>query len=334
MAQAGAAAASEPHVARAARDVLSHGNAVDAVMAGVLVAAAESPGVLLGPVQVLVGGRGVGLRAIDGRVRQPGLGVPRPRGFLAGAALPGAARVAVPALPAAVASVIASLGSATQRRVVGPAVEHARTRSAERALLLEAFASRGALAFLDDSVVGELTAAAGRAVGGLLTREDLERVRPGIVSCDDRSIEPSGVWTVPWRGGAPRDAGSTQVVAAADAHGLMAVACYEAPFEGLVISSLGLVAPAFAVPVMRGERRPPPGDPCPAAAPIALRVLKGIADFAVGLAGTVDADGALDSLIRAVATAAATSELLAGATSGRPVVVVRAGAGAKVLASS
>ncbi|MGA7118553.1 MAG: hypothetical protein WBY94_00575, partial [Polyangiaceae bacterium] len=82
------AVASESHVAQAARDGLSFGNAVDAVVAGVLVAAAESPSVFLGPFQMLVAGAGAGVRAIDGRVRQPGLGVPRPRGLLAGERVP------------------------------------------------------------------------------------------------------------------------------------------------------------------------------------------------------------------------------------------------------
>src|SRR5579872_6420920 len=96
-----AAAASEAHVAHAAREALARGNAVDAVVTGVLVAAAHAAGVLLGPVQVLVGGAGAGLVAVDGRVRQPGLGIPRPRGVVAGADIPAAARVGVPALPAA-----------------------------------------------------------------------------------------------------------------------------------------------------------------------------------------------------------------------------------------
>jgi hypothetical protein len=346
VASIGAAAASEPHVAQAARDVLaygshgsrgSQGNAVDAVMAGVLLAAAESPSVLLGPLQVLVGGRGVGLRAIDGRLRQPGVGLPRPRGFLAGEAVPAAARVAVPMLPAAVASAIASLGSATQRRVAGPALERARACSEERARLLEAFAARGASVFLDEAVAGELMAAAGRAARGLLTIEDLESVRPEILSCDDRSLEPTGVWTVPWRSlepmASPMDARSTQVVAAADAQGLMAVACYEAPVDGLAIGPLGLVAPAFAVPVMRGERRTRPGEPCATPAPIALRMLLGITDFAVGLAGALDPEATLDRLISAVATALATPAPLPGSSSGVQVAVARVGEGVRVLAS-
>src|SRR5450432_3699908 len=103
-----AAAGSESHVAQAARDALARGNAGDAVVAGVLMAAAESPGVLLGPVQLLAGGAGAGLIAIDGRVRQPGLDAPRPRGFVSGEPIPEAARVGVPALPAAVATALAS----------------------------------------------------------------------------------------------------------------------------------------------------------------------------------------------------------------------------------
>ena len=53
-----AAAASETHVALAAREALVRGNAVDAVVAGVLAAVAEAPGVFLGPLQVLIAGAG------------------------------------------------------------------------------------------------------------------------------------------------------------------------------------------------------------------------------------------------------------------------------------
>jgi gamma-glutamyltranspeptidase/glutathione hydrolase len=327
-----AAAASESHVAEAARDALLRGNAVDAVVAGVLVAAAETPSVLLGPLQVLVGGAGAGMRAVDGRVRQPGLGVPRPRGLLVGESVPAQARVGVPALPAALASLIASLGSATQLRVAGAAIERARARSAERARILEAFARRGAAALAEDDVVSELTAAAGRAVHGLLTREDLACVRPVIVSYDDRMLEPSGVLTAPWRGPAPADGSWTHVVAAADARGLLAVACYEAPLEGLAVPGLGLVAPPFATPVLRGEVRVRPGEPCSAAAPIALRMLHGIADLAFGIAEASAADAALDAVVRALAETLTIAAAVASAPSGRPIAIAREGDSAKVLA--
>jgi hypothetical protein len=332
MAPRRAAGASEPHVAQAARDGLLRGNAVDAVMTGVLVAAAESPSVLLGPLQVLVGGSGAGLRAVDGRVLQPGLGVPRPRGLLAGEPVPPQARVAVPVLPAAVALTLASLGSATQRRVVGAAIERARACSPERARLLEAFARRGAAAFVVDAVASELTAVAGRAVRGLLTLEDLLSARPAMVALEDPVLEPVGMHRVPWRR-VPHDASSTQVVAAVDARGLVAVACYEAPVEGLPVPALGLVAPAFATPVMRGETRVRPGEPCPAAAPIALRLLRGVAHLAIGLAEARDAEASLDVVVHALATGRTMAAAVGMAPSGRPVALVSTREGAQVIAS-
>src|SRR5438270_11397807 len=94
-----AAVASSPEVEAAAEELLRKGNAVDAAVAGVFAACAMAPGVLLGPVQILIGGGGVGLRALDGRVRQPGIGAPRPRGFRDGEEVPDAARVGWPWLP-------------------------------------------------------------------------------------------------------------------------------------------------------------------------------------------------------------------------------------------
>jgi hypothetical protein len=334
MAPRRAAAASEPHVAEAAREGLAYGNAVDAIIAGVYMAAAESPSVLLGPLQILVGGAGAGLRAVDGRTRQPGSGVPRPRGLLAGEPVPSPARVAVPAFPAAAALVLASLGSATQRRVVGAAIERARAHSAPRGQLLEALARRGPSALVEDAVAGELTAAAGRAARGLLTREDLASVRPAIAPYDDQALDPNGVVTVPWRGAEASDASFTHVVAAADTRGLLAVACYEASPEGLDIPALGLLAPACASPVRRGETRVRPGEPCPAAAPIAIRALRGIADLAFGLAEARDAEASLDAIVRVLAGAPTRAAALASAPTGRLVAVGREGDGARVIAST
>ena len=97
---------SDLEVAEVGRALLSRGNAVDSVAGAVFAAGALYPSVLLGPVQLLLGGAGAGLRAIDGRPRQPGLGNPRPRGFLPSEAVPPAARVGVPALPAALLAAV------------------------------------------------------------------------------------------------------------------------------------------------------------------------------------------------------------------------------------
>ncbi|HEY8041816.1 MAG TPA: hypothetical protein VIF15_18560 [Polyangiaceae bacterium] len=328
-----AAGASEAHVAQAARDALSRGNAVDAVVTGVLVAAAEAPGVLLGPLQVLVGGAGAGLLAIDGRVRQPGLGAPRPRGVLPGERVPAQARVGVPALPATLATILASLGSVTLLRAAGPGLELVRARSAERAALLHAFARRGATALTDGGIAVELQSVAGRAAGGALTVDDLVAVRPVVMPCEERSLEPAGLLRIPWstRG---LDGASTHVVAAADARGLVALACYETPLEGLPVPGLGLLAPAFAAPVMRGQTRIRPGEPRPAAAPIALRTRLGMVDLALGLAVATDVDASLDALLVAIESAATLTVALDAVPSGRPVVVVRTREAALVVASA
>src|SRR5438128_314049 len=138
----GAAVASQPVAGEVARAILAAGNAADAVVAGVLAAAAEEEGVLLGPLQVLGGGAGAGRRAIDGRLRQPGKGAPRPRGFKAEGEVPQAARVGVPALPAALATLLAGTGSLSMAHVTGPALELSRASPA-RGRVIERMARRG-----------------------------------------------------------------------------------------------------------------------------------------------------------------------------------------------
>jgi gamma-glutamyltranspeptidase/glutathione hydrolase len=330
------AAASESHVAQAAREVLAKGNAIDAVVAGVLMAAAESPSVLLGPVQLLAGGGGAGLVAIDGRVRQPGLGAPRPRGFLPDEPVPEAAYFGVPALAAALAAALGTLGSVSALRVAGPALAAARSRSPERAGVIEAIARRGAPALAEDAIAGELTAAGGRAARGLLTPEDLAAVRPVLSRCDERSLGPSGILRAPWRGeesGAP-DGSMSHVIAAVDGRGLVAIACYEATIEGVPVPALGLIAPRAAAPVLRGTPRIAPGDPRPAAAPIVLRSVRGITELALGVAIAADAEALLASVLESVDAVPAFIEALRSASSGRCVAIATTRETARVLASA
>jgi gamma-glutamyltranspeptidase/glutathione hydrolase len=327
-----AAAASDHQVALAAREALTRGNAVDAVVAGLLSAAAESPGVLLGPLQLLVAGAGAGLIAADGRLRQPGLGTPRPRGARTAESIPPPARVAVPALPATVATALASFGTVTLRRLGAPAVKAAKALSPERASVLDAFCRRGAPFLHDEPVATPLLAVAGRAASGLLTADDLAEVRPEIVRLDERSLRPSGWLRVPWRD-TERDASDVQVVAAADGRGLMCVACYVTAGEGVAIPELGLLAPASAEPVMRGQTRVRPGEPRPSAAPIAIRARKGIADLAVGLGCAKDAETALSALFAKLDALPLPSEALSG-VSGRSVAVVRTREAALVASSA
>jgi len=328
------AASSEAHVAAAARDALRSGNAVDAVIVGVLLAAAESPGVLLGPLQLLAGGAGSGLFAIDGRVRQPGRGVPRPRGFLPDEEVPEASRIGVPCLPAALAAAAGLLGNVTLRRAARPAIAWARAHHPERAPILEAVARRGAPAMVDDAVAADLTAGAGRASGGLLTREDLESVRPEVVRCAERGLGPSGVLAAPWSGAAGHDASDTHIVAASDGRGLMAIACYETKKNGLAIPGLGVVAPLYAAPVMRGKTRVAPGTARPAAAPIALRLRRSHVDAALGLAAATDAEEILRALLASTDPTSNLGEILRGASIGTPVGVALTQGTPKAIASA
>jgi hypothetical protein len=327
------AAASSGQAAQVARGVLRYGNAVDAVLAGVLAAAAESPTVLCGPLQMLVGGAGAGLVAFDGRVRQPGLGVPRPRGFTPDEPVPPSATVGVPALPATVTAAAALLGSLPLARAAGPAIELASARSPERARFIEAIVRRGARALADDAVAGELLVAAGRVARGLLTREDLSSVRPSVIQCDEGRTEPEGILMVSWRGQVRGDSSSTQVVAASDGQGLVAVACYEAPIDGLAIPALGVVVPPFAAPVRRGAARVRPGAARLATAPIALRTQGGIIDLALGIAEARDAEQSLDALIRGLAGAVAITDALFSGSEGRVVAIARSRDKARTIAS-
>ena len=98
------AMSNDPIAEEAAIAQLSQGgSAVGAVLAGFFAAAGGYSGVLLSPLTILVAGIGTGGRAFDGRLRQPGLGTKRPRGFLPEEAIPSAARIAVPASVAAAA---------------------------------------------------------------------------------------------------------------------------------------------------------------------------------------------------------------------------------------
>jgi gamma-glutamyltranspeptidase/glutathione hydrolase len=328
-----AAAASDAHAADAARDALAGGNAVDAVVAGVLAAAAEVPSVLLGPAQLIVGGAGSGLLAFDGRLRQPGRGAPRPRGFLAEEAVPDAARIAVPTLPATLAAVIATAGTWSLLRACGDAVARAKGRSGERASTLEAFARRGAPALSSGYIATELLAAAGRASRGLLTAHDLASIRPELVRCDEPGPDSNGILMVPWLD-EHLDASATQVVAAADARGLVAVACYEAPHDGLAIPALGVVAPKAAQPVMRGQARVAPGVPLVASAPMALRARGGSVDLAIGLAELPEAQRLLGIVVAQLARTATITEAWATVTGGRPVALSRATGHVHVVASA
>jgi hypothetical protein len=230
--------------------------------------------------------------------------------------------------------VLASSGSATLLRVAGPALEAVRAVSPERAQVLEAVARRGAMALAQDVFATELLAVAGRAAGGTLTRDDLAAVRPVVASCAEGSLE-RGFLVLPGRAKslqAPLDGSTTHVIAAVDARGQAAAACYEAPLEGLEVPALGLVAPLFGAPTMRGEPRVRPGEARPAPSPIALRAIAGRIELALGVGQAPGADRALDAVIHAL-DGPFVAQALAAAPAGKAIAVVRTREAAAVYAS-
>jgi hypothetical protein len=296
------AMASEGSAADAATAALVKGNAVDAVIAGVFAAAATSPSVLLGPVQILLGGGGLGLRAVDGRVRQAGKGAPRPRGFTPEQGVAPAARVGVPTLPAALAAALASSGALTLAQVMAPAIAQAE---GARKDLLRRIAQHGPSAVASEGIAGELIAVCGRVAGGLLTRDDLEAALPVIVAAREVTLHDSTRQAafVPWQeavvAGKRSEASllgtHVHAIAAVDHRGVVAAACYERPDEGIPVESLGLVAPFTASPVLRGKPRVRPGAPVPAPAPLALirSTTESALDMALAIACDPDAEQAL-----------------------------------------
>lgn len=309
----------------AGEEVLKKGNAVDAVIAGVFAACATSASVLLGPVQLLVGGGGAGFRAFDGRVRQPGLGAPRPRGFQPGEDIPGGARVGVPWLPATLAAALATAGSATLAQVMGPAIALAKGTGRED--VLARIAGRGPRALEERPLSSALLSRVGRTEGGLLTADDLASPRPEVVTATRTSLAgpppdsmraqaaakagenvrvlislpwghiEDGVLALP----AGADGGAcatTRAAVAVDRNGTFAIACWDEAAEGLVIDDLDLRAPFAAEPVRRGQTRLRPGDVRPACAPLALVGTPASPEVAIAAFGARDAYDVLAGALR------------------------------------
>jgi hypothetical protein len=263
-----AAAATQPGVAAAASALLAKGNAVDAVCAAVAMAAALDASVLFGPLHLLVAGPGLGLRCIDGRLREPGRAAPRPRGFVTEEEVPECARVAVPALPAALATALSMFGTLSAPAVFDSAIA-SLARKHPRREVLAALARGGPSVLSHEPFADALVAVAGRMAGGSLTAEDLGEVRAPALACDT----DGGIARAPFavrEDGDTIDSRSCHAVCATDHRGGIAIACYEIATDGFELAALGVVAPLRADPVMRGKRRTDPGAALPCASSIFL----------------------------------------------------------------
>jgi hypothetical protein len=306
--------ASDPVAAHAGMQVLPKGNAVDAVVAAVLAAAATWPHVLLGPVQVLVAGAGAGKMAYDGRTLQPGLGAERPRGFLPEEPVPATAFAGVPLLPATLAALLAATGGLTWKQAMAPALDAAKAHGARKGLF-KILAQQGSSALTMDAVGEELTHALGPVGGGTLTAEDIDRARPIVTTASTRLADPWEFSVMPSDEESPDPApsDSPDVVIAADVRGMVAVAAYGNVRHGAQIDALGLVAPRTAAPVRRGETRVRPGSICPASRPIAIASGLDAVLVGLGLTGATAAELLLADVLDLLPNAPSVDDAIAGA---------------------
>ncbi len=278
-----AVASSVSEVASLVQPHLHEMNAVDAVVAGVLIAAARSSGVAMGSVQVSVGGPGTGFHAIDGRVRQPGFGVARPRGFEDAREVPAAARVAVPTFAPALAGVLGTFGTWTCTQVSTLAMPHAA--GSPRTAWLKLFAHRGGSLLVGTAIGDCMQTAGGRLAGGVVTADDLARATTEVHALSPALIDDE-TWlhTVPWGEPGEENLAYAHVVAAVDGRGTFAVATFEDRQDGVYVEELGMHLPGLAVPVMRGVPRVRPGEVLGGRASQGIVVRGGVACMALGLA--------------------------------------------------
>jgi gamma-glutamyltranspeptidase/glutathione hydrolase len=287
--QRAAVLSTHPEAHEVAEEVLrDSGSAMTAALAGFFAAAGGETGVLFSPLTVLVAAGGAGVRVFDGRCRQPGLGAKRPRGFLPGEAIPGAAYAPVPGSVAAALVACAYTPGTSVTAVVRRGIAAARKSGApRRAAVLDRVSSLGAGFLADGLVRGPLLGELGPAQGGLVSLGDLAPPR----EIDRPAVDVDGLWLAPWAvsdiasGATPSEgepaeersvasaaqAAENHVLCAVDVHGRFVGLAFQRWRDGLQLPDLELLLPRLAVPVRRGVPRVDPGAPLPAPAPLGIR---------------------------------------------------------------
>jgi hypothetical protein len=238
-------------------------------IAGYLAVAGHHAGVLLSGAAILIHGLGVS-RAFDGRLRQPGVGVRRPRGFINGEPIPESAYVTAPQI---IPAIYVALGYDEDRRngeLFKAALTNAkRSGSARRVALLNRVKELGARTFAEPSVHRHLLHVGAPAQGGQLGAKDFEPssvIDVPTVVASHKTDKGASVTAVdfPW----PRAKGARAncepgYVNAVDRRGMGVLICYERALAGVEVTELDLLAPLAASPTMRGVSRVPPGQALP-----------------------------------------------------------------------
>lgn len=236
-------------------------SALEAVLAGFFAAAAVEPGVLFGPLALLVGGTGEGARAYDGRARQPGLSGKRPRGHLTDDPPPPAAHVAVPFGLSALAVSTSYHGPASLGAACRPAIALARqSGAAGRAELLGHVAGLGARCLVEPGVQRAWLSQFGPVSRGQITAADLG----SQAELDHPARATSDVLELPWSGSPERpqsQGGVAHAVVAVDGRGLFVGLEFTVLASEIELAGYQVTVPLLAEPVLRGVPRVAPGTP-------------------------------------------------------------------------
>lgn len=270
------ALASDPSVEPVVRDTLARTtSAVSAVAAGFFFAAGAYEDVLLSPTVLLVAGVGSGARAFDGRLRQPGVGAKRPRGFLETDTVPLAARVALPTTVPALSLALAYQGKGSLTGLVRPGVSAAEAAGKpSRAAVLERIGAVGAQALGESAFAQPFLHLASPSEGGLLTHADFSAAAEDLSVAAISQRHEGGMMLAP-PFDAPRSLdtafGAGEAIVAVDAQGVFAALSYRRLGAGLGVDALELIAPLAAAPVLRGQARVRPGTRLLSPAPLCVR---------------------------------------------------------------
>lgn len=272
-----AAISNDPVAEQAASEsLLSGGTALGAVLSGFFASAGATSGVLLGSVSILVAGVGSGARCFDGRLRQPGLGVKRPRGFRDEDPIPDAAFIAVPSAMSAIAVALAYDEDRSLSSVVRYGIQQAQRVGADaRAELLKIVRGAGAGAFSHAAFMRPLLHLGGPSEGGNLTSTDFAAIPTDLDVPASPHPERSEWVEVPWAvdgaSVASNSSGVQLTVLAFDVRGVAAAISFQRAKDGISFDTLELEAPRAAVPVLRGVSRVAPGERIPCAVSMAIQ---------------------------------------------------------------
>jgi gamma-glutamyltranspeptidase/glutathione hydrolase len=267
--------------------LLAGGTAVDAVLAAYFALAGATPWALLAPLTILVAGSGSGVRAVDGRARQPGLGIERPVRYSDEAAAPLLARASAPATAAAVSVASSMFGHEPLPRLATLGARIARKQGArERAALITRFGSARAWVLQDRTFLAEVAERVPRFEGALLQPADLAIEGADVLPCEP-SLKLAGVQAAlpPWHDLAAPSASSTDpspLLVLASERGNLAALFLHHPGRAIPLFEGEVELPAVGQPVLRGVPRLKPGSPLPLAVPLAVLLEDARATHVVG----------------------------------------------------